>query len=243
MQNIVLKLNRITLVIIITFVAVVMAISLDELTALILNHEYKTANLIRATIIPLVIAPFISWYFIGLLLQIDRIKKKMVKIASYDELTGLLNRRTFYVSTKELHKESRQNFKNYCALIFDVDSFKKINNTHGHEAADLVLCNLSAHCKKVTRKSDLIGRIGGDEFAFILPDTDLSKGILIAKELLKEVQSSQPIYQDTQIDYSLSIGLAENTACLEQSLDDTLTEANNALSKSIADGGARININ
>jgi predicted signal transduction protein with EAL and GGDEF domain len=96
----------------------------DALLAKILHHEFLASeDLLRAAIIPLLIAPFLSWYLVGLLFELDHLEQKMSLLATYDDLTGLLNRRAFFDSCEVLHKYSIRNKQNYSLLSVDIDYF------------------------------------------------------------------------------------------------------------------------
>ncbi len=104
MRHKILKLGQIKLVFIITAIAIFLAITTDALIAEILHHNINPReDFLRAAIVPLLIAPFISWYLVGLLFELDKLEKKMTILATYDDLTGLLNRRAFYDSSDALH--------------------------------------------------------------------------------------------------------------------------------------------
>ena len=140
MRHTILKLGRIKLVFIITAIAIFLAITTDAVIAEILHHNLNPReDFLRAAIIPLLITPFISWYLIGLLFELDKLEKEMTLLATYDELTGLLNRRSFYNLGNALHKYSIRNKQNYSVLSIDLDYFKKINDEFGHAAGDAVI--------------------------------------------------------------------------------------------------------
>jgi diguanylate cyclase (GGDEF)-like protein len=108
-------------------------------------------------------------------------------LADTDDLTGIWNRRAFIVeSNKELQRAQR-NKHPVCLLMMDIDDFKKINDAFGHEVGDEVL-KLFTHCITATKRSyDIFGRIGGEEFAMLLPETNRSEAMELAERIRKKV--------------------------------------------------------
>jgi len=114
----------------------------------------------------------------------DRIKNeyKLKELASTDYLTGILNRRAFFnlVNTLELNK--------YSVLMLDIDHFKKINDTYGHDIGDKVLKTFSNTIKNNLRKEDIFARIGGEEFVVLTKNIDKSRLYFFAEKLRKKVE-------------------------------------------------------
>lgn len=112
-------------------------------------------------------------------------------IASYaaqtDELTGLKNRRAFFEHAQQLYSYCKRNQRPLCALVLDIDHFKQINDTHGHQAGDEVLRQIGAVIRASFRESDVYGRLGGEEFAVLLADTTLEAALRIAEQLGKSI--------------------------------------------------------
>jgi diguanylate cyclase (GGDEF)-like protein len=110
--------------------------------------------------------------------------------ASTDALTGAMSRRAFTEQAdREIARASRYGSALSCALI-DADHFKAINDTYGHGVGDLALKHLAAICSKELRTSDCIGRIGGEEFAIMLPETELGTAIEVAERLRKTIAAT-----------------------------------------------------
>ncbi|MBV8125926.1 MAG: sensor domain-containing diguanylate cyclase, partial [Paucibacter sp.] len=97
--------------------------------------------------------------------------EKMTRLATIDDLSGLLNRRAFMHEAERLQKLVARRGGESCAAILDVDHFKQVNDRHGHAAGDLVLKDVAQALRAELRESDLIGRIGGEEFAVVMPFT------------------------------------------------------------------------
>ena len=110
--------------------------------------------------------------------------------ATRDSLTGLYNRR-YFNDTLADHIDAAARYKRDLALIFfDLDQFKQINDTRGHEAGDAALCRFANHLKSTARAADIACRVGGDEFALILPETNAKQAKKLITRLQKETASS-----------------------------------------------------
>lgn len=132
--------------------------------------------------------------------------RKIELQATRDALTGLLNRREFERKVKQTLSLYDAN-TTHAFMIVDLDRFKIVNDTCGHQAGDELLKQLSHRLKKVIRKSDMFARLGGDEFAFFLPNIDESHAKNQSEELLKSVSSYRFLWQDKTFTLGASIGL------------------------------------
>lgn len=128
------------------------------------------------------------------------------RLANIDTLTGALSRRNFLnLAEQELTRSTRYGLP-LMVLMLDLDHFKLINQLHGHAAGDAVLQGFVQTVTGVLRESDLIGRIGGEEFAVLLPNTTLEGGRSLAQRVIESVRTS-PVYVDGKyISYTVSIG-------------------------------------
>jgi diguanylate cyclase (GGDEF)-like protein len=134
------------------------------------------------------------------------------ELARHDGLTGLINQHTFYEELKrELSRASRLN-RSTVLIYFDLDGFKKLNDSKGHKAGDAVLVAVAAAMKKVTRENEVAARYGGDEFCIILSARSLDDGKVVSERLCDGIKASIP---ETSV--SCSIGIAISTP--EKSMD------------------------
>ncbi len=128
---------------------------------------------------------------IGILFDITlqkRVEDELTEMSLKDELTGLFNRRCFnQVLPREMERAARYNQK-LSLVLYDIDHFKKVNDTYGHQVGDVVLKELSNLIKNSLRNVDYLFRIGGEEFAIILTDTDLEGALAAAEKLRKRVE-------------------------------------------------------
>lgn len=150
----------------------------------------------------------------------ERLEQKLQKLANTDDLTGIRNRRCFERTAKS-QLEHYRGHETQCALIyFDLDHFKRINDTYGHAAGDRALKAVSDACQQVLRKEDLFARIGGEEFAVLLVNTTHTEAAQVAERLRKCIASCSLVLEDgTQLYLSASVGLAA-----PQTDDDKLSQ-------------------
>jgi diguanylate cyclase (GGDEF)-like protein len=128
--------------------------------------------------------------------------------AKTDSLTGIANHRLFQETLdREIARATRKKGK-FSLLLIDIDDFKSINDTYGHQVGDAVIIDLTKRISAMVRVCDLFARYGGEEFSLVLPDTDLSGAEILASRILTAISSrpfSSPQYR---IGYTISIGLA-----------------------------------
>ncbi len=129
--------------------------------------------------------------------------------AMRDHLTGLPNRRYFYLRLQEELELAREYRRHLAVLVLDVDGFKAINDGYGHHAGDVVLRNVGKLLTAGVRTSDVPGRIGGDEFGVIMPDTNKDGAVLVAKRLQESMDGALVFDEDgLQAYLRVSIGWA-----------------------------------
>lgn len=158
--------------------------------------------------------------------------------AHTDSLTGALNRSTLKsVYQKEVALTKRHS-SNLTLMVLDIDFFKKVNDTYGHNAGDLALKSLTQCIKKTLRESDPLFRLGGEEFAILLNDTDLAGATLLAERLRKEIQSIIITHQQNTFSMSVSIGLTQFANA--DSLEDIMLRADSALYKAKKTGRNKV---
>ncbi|MFH1033461.1 MAG: sensor domain-containing diguanylate cyclase [Pseudomonadota bacterium] len=160
--------------------------------------------------------------------QRKRMEEELRHLATTDSLTGLCNRRYFLeLGHREFAHARRQDLP-LSVLMIDVDHFKLINDNHGHDTGDRVLAALAAALKKTLREHDLCGRLGGEEFAVLLPDTDLELGRHAAERLRQTLALVRVEGRSGELGCTVSLGLACRRRELD-SLDSLLEEADRAL--------------
>jgi diguanylate cyclase (GGDEF)-like protein len=167
--------------------------------------------------------------------------QKVQSLAITDELTGIYNRRAFQkVLDRELRRSKRYQ-KPLSLIMLDVDGFKAINDTYGHEAGDSVLKVLAAQLQSSIRDIDFLARYGGDEFAVILPETRAEEAAILAERLKKTV-SNHPVSIDSSFHtISVSTGVADITSDLVGNEHTLVRKADKVLYRDKSQGGYRVN--
>ncbi len=137
-----------------------------------------------------------------------------IEMAVVDTLTGLSNRRFFDANFTEFVERAARMGRPLSLVILDIDHFKKVNDTYGHDAGDRILKGFAARVRKVVRSSDMFCRLGGEEFAIIMPDTDVEVASRVAERVRGIVERDPFIHTLDQpaIKVTSSIGLAERGA-------------------------------
>lgn len=137
--------------------------------------------------------------------------KKNQLLATRDALTGIHNRRSIMELANQSFAVSRRYDSELCVLMLDIDSFKSINDNYGHHVGDEVLKFVAATATKTLRDSDYIGRIGGEEFLIVLPNTSAQQGLNLARRLCKNIESQSLRSKLGVAPVTVSIGLAPNS--------------------------------
>lgn len=227
------RIGRLNTVLVITCAASAASIVLTSLVVLLLNANGQNLNLVvAATIaaaIPLIVAPLLSWHLVGLLLRIHRVEEEMRSLASFDSLTGLLSRHAFFDRANTYVSLARRDRTLFSVLVIDLDHFKLINDRYGHPAGDAVLKLFADVVNSVARRSDIIGRLGGEEFALVLPSTSADEALEFCHRLHAAVRKAVLKYGDDLIEYRISIGLASSDVAPGDIIDGLLARADVAL--------------
>lgn len=154
--------------------------------------------------------------------------------AATDPLTGLLNRRSIENQTQQFIKQNRP----FALAMGDLDHFKKLNDTHGHEAGDRALRLYAQVLKKSLRSDDLISRFGGEEFVIVFPDVDVTTAVAALQRTQEALLVA--LAQGNVANFTVSYGVTDNTE--ENSMEELCSIADTALFKSKQDGRNRISI-
>jgi diguanylate cyclase (GGDEF)-like protein len=161
------------------------------------------------------------------------------RLANIDALTGILNRRSFVERAEVEIMRARRAGKPLCVLMLDIDHFKQINDTYGHAGGDTALRALAQTLRGAIRPSDLLGRLGGEEFAVLLPDTAPEAALVLAERLRAVVDQSLVNFGGLAIRQTVSIGCAAGLDG-EAGLDALLRDADHALYAAKAAGRNRV---
>ncbi|KQW33804.1 MULTISPECIES: GGDEF domain-containing protein [Pseudomonas] len=168
--------------------------------------------------------------------EMEQANSISTRAAQTDELTGLKSRRAFFEHAQQLYNECKAKRQGLCAVMLDMDHFKHINDTYGHQVGDQVLRQMGAVISSSFRATDIHGRLGGEEFAILLPDTSIEVATQIAERLIDTIAGLmiEPVHH-----ISASLGVASTEAC-NKDLHSLMNDADKALYRAKALGRNRV---
>lgn len=171
-------------------------------------------------------------------------QKKMMRrlnnLAAIDELTQIYNRRYFYNECrKEIDRAKRYNTP-FSFIIFDIDLFKRVNDTYGHHIGDQVLKHIVTIAKNNIRKSDIIARYGGEEFAIFLPQTYVKGAIEVAEKIRRIIANTPYLLDIKEIKVTSSFGVYGFEFYCKEELEEIIIKADRALYKAKENGRNKV---
>jgi diguanylate cyclase (GGDEF)-like protein len=198
----------------------------------IFNDILYAQNIIKVTVIQSSL-PFALFIFILLYSYVlTKHFSKAIINAQIDELTKLYNRRYFIEASLIEIERARRNNRYYSIIILDIDHFKLINDTFGHQGGDIVLQNFAEILNESIRKSDILGRIGGEEFAIFLPETNQEEAFKIAERIRVKVENTKINLNNKKVSITASLGVyTSNVLELDELIkfaDENLYKAKNS---------------
>ncbi|MDH3641437.1 MAG: diguanylate cyclase [Gammaproteobacteria bacterium] len=159
------------------------------------------------------------------------VQEELVRLAHTDSLTGLHNRRFFMQRLQEETERVRRHGSSLSVLLFDLDHFKKVNDTYGHDTGDHVLKSVADASMEVKRITDVAARIGGEEFALLLPETDQEGAMKMAHRLRAGIEAvSTPRANRSSVEVTASVGVA-TVSQTSKDVENILRNADEALYK------------
>lgn len=165
--------------------------------------------------------------------------EELTEMAMTDSLTGAFNRRHFMQAAQSELKRLHRHEHPACTIMLDIDNFKNINDQFGHDMGDRVLLQTSNLCKSLLRVNGIFGRLGGEEFAVLLPETELEEASLIATRLCHLLAETVIEIDARIIAFSASFGVSHLWAS-DKSCEEALKRADQALYKAKRDGRNRV---
>jgi diguanylate cyclase (GGDEF)-like protein len=165
---------------------------------------------------------------------------EITQMAEHDALTNLLNRRSFYRDAEKKCDEILRYGGKAFLMMFDIDRFKKVNDTYGHLAGDEVLRSVSGTLSQRFRKTDMVGRYGGEEFCVFMPASNREKAVEIAEECRQRIENLRILFEDKTIRVTISIGIAEFPSARNKTLTALISRADGALYEAKSSGRNRV---
>ena len=164
---------------------------------------------------------------------------QLEKMAITDSLTGLYNRGHFHAAVEAEWGRFHRYYRPLSLLMIDIDHFKQVNDRYGHQAGDETIIAVSEACAEGRRGSDIVGRLGGEEFGILLPETDLAQAKVVADRLLTKISERVLKIENVHLRITASIGVASATKDMS-SIDMLMLEAGRALYQAKDEGRNRI---
>lgn len=164
---------------------------------------------------------------------------RLFNLASKDGLTGLINRRYLNMMLdSELNSVTLDKSRKLSVVMCDIDNFKKLNDTHGHQAGDLILKKFAVIMKSKCRQSDIVARYGGEEFMMVFPGAGAKEALKVAEAVRQAISEENFTFKGQPYSTTMSMGLIEYTS--ERSKEDLIEKADQALYRAKKEGKNRV---
>jgi diguanylate cyclase (GGDEF)-like protein len=216
------------------------AFNVDQAQHAIVRNRWITAALFLVTALALTA---ILWRLVAVLSRrLEVAEARIRELAVTDELTGLSNRRHVGERLAAELDRARRYGETVSCVLFDVDRFKLVNDTHGHDAGDAVLRAIGAAARGECRASDVVGRWGGEEFLLVLPRTGAAGALTIASRLREAVEQVRVHHAGETLGATASFGVATIVPGEEATDADAVKRADEALYRAKAGGRNRVEL-
>ncbi|WP_340693408.1 GGDEF domain-containing protein [Hyphomonas sp.] len=168
----------------------------------------RIAVLWMSALVPAAVFPFAMVYVGFQNLRVHRLHKQVHHFANSDDLTGLANRRCFHREATRRISDAAGGSRSIALILVDIDWFKQVNDTHGHEAGDETLCHVANTLLRVAPQGSLVARLGGEEFTVLCEVGDEADLGRAAEALRKGIEATRFYYQGETINVTISLGLS-----------------------------------
>jgi diguanylate cyclase (GGDEF)-like protein len=194
---------------------------------------------INSGILGLIIGSFLSYIYTNKITNYENSLKQqnssLSLLASTDYLTGIMNKRIFNEISERYFQTAQKNKLSITILLLDLDHFKKVNDTYGHQAGDQLLKRFVETLEKILNKSDIFARIGGEEFAVLISQINCDDANILAERIRKEIENDFMTYEGHDIRVTISIGISENKET-DTVFEDIFSRADMALYRAKHEG-------
>jgi diguanylate cyclase (GGDEF)-like protein len=215
----------------------VVALHQEESESRIHDLRRLQRSILLIMIVTLILEAFLI--FRPMVRRIVYYNAEILQLATTDSLTGTLNRREFFARSRVLRDQYAESGEPLSVLMLDIDNFKRINDTFGHAAGDIALTTFCSAIRTHLRSDDIFGRLGGEEFAILSPNTPLHAAIHLAERVREEISELTLPVGDTPLRFTVSIGVAELDPT-DADLDDTFASADERLYEAKRSGRNRV---
>ncbi len=240
-REFIIRVGRVRSVLIATTLATVSSVMFTYAVMVIIKGVPLNNNALTISILaPLTIAPFLFWPLFSAFIKIHHLELEMRRLAMLDELTGIMNRRAFLAKAEYAISVANRSQMGLALAYIDLDNFKAINDVHGHAAGDEVLKRFATVAGSIVRKSDVVGRLGGEEFAMVVYGASMEDARHLIEKLLAEIRNTQVLASGNQIRFTASVGLAYLDARERKTVEQLLAQADKALRQAKLAGKDRV---
>ncbi len=229
LRRLIIRLGKAGTVAAITAVSAGFSLVVTMLLMTALGQPLDFMSLLISVLVPLAVASTVSWGVVDVLFRVHHLEEEIRRVATYDMVTGVMTRHAFYSAAGTAHRIATRNRTALSVITIDIDDFKRINDSHGHAAGDSVLRSFGGTLKECARKSDIVGRIGGEEFAILLPDTGIDGAMHLAGKIRAAALNAAVEACGRSIGFTVSIGAAEISHADETPLDVLIRHSDQAL--------------
>ncbi|MCZ4242152.1 diguanylate cyclase (GGDEF)-like protein [Alteromonas sp. I10] len=198
-------------------------------------NDLRNAQNVVLGIIILTILVEAFFIFRPMVAKVSRFATKLQRDANFDYLSGLLNRRAFQIVSQQAIAASHRYKRSLSVVMIDIDFFKRINDTHGHDMGDKAIKHVAKILKMSSRNADCVARIGGEEFVLLLPDTDRAGAFKLAEKLRDRISKNPLDVNGKFIDITVSAGVSYVKEH-HDTIESALSEADDALYKAKESG-------
>ncbi|UTW00356.1 GGDEF domain-containing protein [Marinomonas rhizomae] len=210
--------------------AIILASAGNLLISVLFNFQTSFfEDVFRASIIPIFLAPLLSWHLVGMFYQMDILEKEMSRLAKVDDLTSVCNRRFFYKQIEDWLGAKLNIDTKYAFFVIDLDVFKGINDRYGHLCGDKVLQKFGCILREQAPVSSVVGRLGGEEFAIFVPNMDAESAETLAKNICQRTRDIVVKHNNISVSFSVSIGFSININYHKSTIENAFKYADLAL--------------
>jgi diguanylate cyclase (GGDEF)-like protein len=210
-------------------------VGLTAILDTLLKQNIEQTDLLISAIIPALISFPVVYTLLRLTYQLNVTENTLRELSQRDPLTGPHNRRYLFDFAQTKVERGRRYGSRLSVLMIDLDHFKNINDTYGHDVGDKVLREAARSCNEILRKIDVLGRYGGEEFVMILPETGLIDAVALGQRLRNRIELLEVYSGSTRVKVTASIGVASLSA-LDAGIESVLVRADEAMYQAKSSG-------
>ncbi|WP_198264741.1 GGDEF domain-containing protein [sulfur-oxidizing endosymbiont of Gigantopelta aegis] len=168
--------------------------------------------------------------------EVEKQKVILYKAATVDQLSNIYNRAFLMESLETEFERSKRFNETFACILFDIDDFKQVNDTYGHQMGDVVIENIAGIASDQIRSTDILGRYGGEEFMIIMPNTDFNGASIIAEKIRESIMRTDFSLKKNRVNCTISLGVTDSNLGDHKDSDDVLFKADTALYQAKAEG-------